>query len=313
MIKKTFDVAVILINFNSSKYSINCIQSIIKYTTKDISYQIIVIDNCSDKDDFLELQEFCNHLDFPDLTLFRSKRNSGFGGGNMQGVQFANAKYLAFINNDTTLCNDCFSILMQEVEKNPTIGVATAQAYKEDGEFLISIDHFASLTREILGRDFLELIDKQRYPKRHKLYSELTKAEFVSGAFMFLRTTDFYEAGGFDTNIFLYYEETDLCKRLLKKHKYAYLVPMAKYIHVHGASTSTTKSLLIKKELKISLLYVIKKHYGTLPYFILLSFLTTKYLFTSIAKPQYWSFFVLMLSGASLSKSLKQQQKISNL
>ena len=306
-----FDVAVILINYNSSRYTINCIKSIIEKTSPSVKYQIIITDNCSEKDDYILLENFCNELNFQDLRLFRSDINMGFGGGNMQGVQFAKAKYLAFINNDTTLKNDCLSILKNEMENNSKIGIATGQAFQENGNFLISIDHFASFWREVFGRKFLESINKDRYPKRKKIYAEPVKTEFVSGAFMFLQASDFYEVGGFDTNIFLYYEETDLCKRLLKNKKYAFLIPSAEYVHIHGASTK--KSLEIKKELKISLLYVIRKHYGVLTYAALLMFLQLRYFFTSIFRPKYWSLFYLLLTGASLTKSIKQKQIIKTV
>ncbi|WP_396185222.1 glycosyltransferase family 2 protein [Flavobacterium sp.] len=303
-----FDIAVILINYNSSEHSINCIRSIIEKTSKNLNHQIIITDNCSEKEDYLKLKSFCVEVNFPNLELHRSNINSGFGGGNMFGVQFANAKYLAFVNNDTLLKNDCLSILKNALETNQNIGIAGAQAYKENGDFMISLDHFASPAREIIGRSFLESINSEKYPKRKKLYTNPLKVNFVPGSFMFVRATDFYEIGGFDTTIFLYYEETDLCIRLAKKSKFAYLIPEAEFIHFHGVSTG--KSLVIKKELKISLLYIMRKHYGFFGHKIVMVFLIIKYFFSSILKPKNWSLFFLILTGAPLSKSLKTKQKI---
>lgn len=306
-----FDIAVILINYNSSEHSINCIRSIIEKTSKNLNYQIIITDNCSEKEDYLKLKSFCDEINFPNLELHRSDINSGFGGGNMFGVQFANAEYLAFVNNDTLLNNDCLSILKNALETNPNIGIAGAQAYKENGDFMISLDHFASPTREIIGRSFLESINSKKYPKRKKKYSNPIQVNFVPGSFMFIRATDFYEVGGFDTTIFLYYEETDLCIRLAKKSKFAYLIPEAEFVHFHGASTG--KSLAIKKELKISLLYIMRKHYGFFGHKMVMIFLILKYFFSSILKPKNWSLFFLILTGAPLSKSLKTNQKIVKL
>jgi GT2 family glycosyltransferase len=305
-----FDIAVILINYNSSVHSINCIQSIIEKTSKNLNYQIIIIDNCSEKEDYLKLKNFIDNAKIGNLELHRSNINSGFGGGNMYGVQFANAKYFAFINNDTLFLNDCLSILISAIENDKNIGIAGAQAYKENGDFMISLDHFASPTREILGRDFLEIINPKKFPKRKKVYSTPTQINFVPGSFMFVSAKDFYDVGGFDTTIFLYYEETDLCIRLAKNTKFAYLVPDAKFIHYHGASTE--KSMAIKKELKISLLYVIRKHYGFLGYKIILIFLTIKYFFSSVLKFKNWSLFYLILNGAPISESLKLKQKIKS-
>jgi GT2 family glycosyltransferase len=306
-----FDVSIILINYNSSKHTINCIQSILTNTSKEIHFQIIITDNCSEKEDYLNLKSFCESLNYPNIELHRNIINNGFGAGNMFGVQFANAKYLAFVNNDTLFMNDCLSILKNELDKNQNIGIAGAQSYKDNGDFMISLDHFASPAREILGRNFLELINPKKYPKRKKTHSSPIQVNFIPGSFMFVKATDFYEVGGFDTNIFLYYEETDLCIRLANKSKFAYLIPEAKFIHLHGASTE--KSLAIKKELKISLLYIMRKHYGFFGHKIVISHLIFKYFFSSLIKPKNWSLFFLVFRGAPLHLSLKTSQKIKNL
>ena len=303
-----FDVAVILINYNSSQHTINCVRSIIEKTSKSISFQIIITDNCSETSDYLALKAYFEEAKIPNLELLRSPINTGFGGGNMYGIPYSKATYLAIVNNDTLFKNDCLTILKETLDKNKTIGIAGAQAYKENGDFLISLDHFASPAREILGRKFLEMSNPKKYPNRKKRYNEPVKVNFVPGSFMFLRTSDFEAVNGFDTSIFLYYEETDLCLRLSKIGKFAYLVPQAEFVHFHGASTG--KSLAIKKELKISLLYIIRKHYGYLANKLVLSFLIIKYFFSSILKPKNWPLFNLLINGAPLSKSLKNKQKI---
>lgn len=304
-----FDIAVILINYNSAQHTINCINSIVEKTDADLSYQVIITDNCSVYDDFLLLKSFCDSAAIPNLELHRSQINTGFGGGNMFGVQFANARYLAFVNNDTLFINDCLSILKLQLDSRPEIGIAGGQAFKENGDFMISLDHFASPAREIIGRKFLEMSDPTKYPARKKRYTEPVKVNFVPGSFMFVRTSDFYDLGGFDTNIFLYYEETDLCIRLANQRKFAYLIPQAEFIHLHGASTE--RSLAIKKELKISLLYIIRKHYGWFGHKAVWLFLTVKYFFSGIVKSKNRSIFALLIGGAPLSASLKMKQKIS--
>ncbi|MBF6608206.1 MAG: glycosyltransferase family 2 protein [Flavobacterium sp.] len=306
-----FDIAVILINYNSANHTIDCIRSVWEKTGPNLNYQIIVTDNCSESADYLQLKSFCDSETGKNLQLHRSPINTGFGGGNMHGVQFADAKYLAFLNNDTFFINDCLSILKKTMDENPDMGICGAQAYKENGDFLISLDHFASPAREIFGRKFLEMINPQQYPKRKKKYTQPVKVNFVPGSFMFLRASDFHAVGGFDTNVFLYYEETDLCLRLAKHNKYAYLIPQAEFIHLHGASTE--RSVAIKKELKISLLYIIRKHYGFFAHKAVLYFLTIKYFFSSIFKAKNRPLFSLFLKGAPLSESLKTKQKIREI
>jgi len=303
-----YDIAVILINYNSGFHTINCIESILEKTAKTSSFQIIVTDNCSEIEDYLLVKNYLDKINHPDIILKRSPINTGFGAGNMNGYLISNANYVAFINNDTILLNDCLSVFKNQLDKNPEIGIVGGQAYKQNGDFMVSLDHFASPAREILGRSFLEFVNKKKHPKRKHKYVNPIQVNFIPGSFMFMRCEDFDTIGGFDPHIFLYYEETDLCKRLLKIGKTAYLVPKGEFIHLHGASTQ--KSLAIKRELKLSLLYIIRKHYGYWAHKLVLFYLIIKYFFSSIFKPKNWSLFMLLISGAPLSKSLRNFQKI---
>ena len=298
------DLSIIIINFNTSKYTINCIESIISNTAKGIAYEIIVIDNNSRNNDFENLASKLNEYKF--VKLIRNNSNIGFGGGNMVGVKEAKGDFLAFVNNDSLLLNDCFSIIIEEMKNDLTYGVCGPQAYKENGELLPTIDHFTSPLKELLGRKFLEKINPKKFPSRKQEFKHPQRGQFISGSFMVFRTEDFNRIGGFDTTIFLYQEETDLCKRLLKIDKYAYLIPEAKFIHFHGASTK--KSIAIKTELKLSTLYVINKHYGWWAHKLILFFYIVKYFIRSFFKPKYWDIFKVLIKGGKITDSLKNKQ-----
>lgn len=304
-----FDIAIILVHYNSGTLTAECINSIISKTAESINYQIIVVDNNSEYADYLQLKQSLEGINFKNLKLIRSRINTGFGGGNMAGVLQADARYFAFVNNDTVFKTDCLSALLQGLKTIPGAGIAGGQSFKEDGSFLTSFDHFSSPAREILGRGILEKTNPKRFPKRKKLYDSPVRVDFVAGSFMMIRASDFYAVGGFDNNIFLYHEETDLCKRLKAIGKSAWLIPQAQFLHYHGASTG--RSVAIKKELKISLLYIIRKHYGISGRFTVWFYLLVKYAISSLVKPKNWPQLALIVKGAPLSASLKQKQVIA--
>jgi GT2 family glycosyltransferase len=302
------DVSCIIINFNTSQLTKEAIQSVIDLTGTSLSYEIVVVDNASQFPDYLKLKEFVDQS--PDfVSIYRSRINTGFGGGNMLGVQFAKpSKYYAFINNDILLVQkntllDLFSFM----ENDSSIGICSPQMLDENKKFRGTIDHFATPSRQLLKRGFLEKINPTKYPNRKKTYSEPVRANYVQGSFMFTRAASFNKVGGFDTNLFLYYEESDLSMRILKRfNQSSYLYPQQSYIHYKGGSTE--KSIFIKIEQKISLLYLIHKHHGLIAHRFLLGFYILKYFFSSLLKPKNWKLFTTLLKGAPLSLSLKHKQ-----
>jgi len=296
------DISVIIINYNTATYTLDCIQSVIDHTDTNINYDIVVVDNNSRLDDYQILKQ--NFPKADNISLHRSVINTGFGGGNMFGTQFANAKYLLFLNNDAFLQNDCLSILHQFMEKHPEVGVSTAQNFDQHGQHVVSFDHDKGIRKLIFGRSFLEKNFSTTFPKRKKEYSEPVTVNYVNGAFMFFRSDVFAEVGGFDTNIFLYFEEMDICYRMRKIGFDSVLVPTAKITHYQGASTGTSKP--ISKEGLISYFYVIKKNS---PYWKYL-FIRMYYCLTFLIKPKKWFMLALVWRGSHLSESLKQQQKV---
>ncbi|MCD2260845.1 glycosyltransferase family 2 protein [Psychroserpens luteolus] len=306
------DVSCILINYNTSQYTIDCIKSIIDNTQNSISYEIVVIDNASRFEDYSILKTQVDELNAKQVKLIRSKLNVGFGAGNMLGVQYAEpCKYYAFINNDTLqVSENCLYHLKAFMDQTTDAGVCSPQMLDEHKKFRVTIDHFSSIQREILRRPLLETLFPSTYLNRKKTYDKPTKVHYVQGSFMFIDAKDFDDIGGFDTNLFLYYEESDVSRRLLKqKNKFTYLIPDLEYIHYKSASIK--KNIHIKIEQKIALLYYIKKHFGWLHHKILIVYYSIRYFFTSIIKPSYWKLFYIFLIGAPLSKSLKQRQKIN--
>ncbi|WP_452224175.1 glycosyltransferase family 2 protein [Lacinutrix chionoecetis] len=296
------DISVVIINYNTSKYTLECINAVIKNTSEELSYDIIVVDNNSETDDY-------NHLknNFPkkdSITLQRSIINTGFGGGNMFGAQFTQSKYILFLNNDAMLKNDCLSILFQYMENHPDVGVSTAQNYNEHDEHVASFDHNKGIRKLLLGRSFLEKNYPNKYPKRKVEYKKPVNVDFINGAFMFFKTEAFANVGGFDTNIFLYFEEMDICYRLEKLGLKSVLVPDAKILHYQGASTGMSKT--ISKEGLISYMYVVNKNYPYAKYL----FIKLYYCFTFLIKPKKWFLLPIVLKGTSITNSLKQQQKI---
>lgn len=303
------DVAVIMINYNSSDYSISCIKSILCNTNNNLHYQIIVIDNASTGEDYKNLQNQLALLNSNnDIFLFRSRINLGFSGGNMLGVQFANAKYYFFLNNDCVLQNDCLSILHTFCESNSEVALCSPQLYLNNGNHQPCIGYFPVISTKIIGVGILKLFYGKRYYKRKILHKKPVQVDVISGSQMFVNSERFDAIGGLDTTFFLYCEEEDIALRLFKAGHKTYLVPEAKNIHIGGGSTNN--SLEIKKEFYISFLYFYRKHFGQVKTQTLKIILILRLLKKSIKDISNLKLALFIFGGAHLKHSLRHRQPI---
>jgi GT2 family glycosyltransferase len=305
----SFDVAIILINYNSSEYTIKCINSIKSTTKATLKYRIVVIDNASDIKDFQKLKNNISDIHTDNtIQLHRSKINLGFSAGNMMGVQNIDADYYFLLNNDCILQNDCIGILHRFCENNRHVALCSPQLFDINDNPIPCINYFPTLKTKVFGSGILNLSNSNTHIRRKEKYINPVQVDVVSGSQMFVRAEYFFEIGGLDTIFFLYCEEEDLALRFHKAGYKTYLVPQARNYHL--GSASTMKSLAIKKEFYISFLYFYRKHYGFLKYFLLKIFFTLKLLRRSLKDKDSFKLALFVAAGAHLKYSLRHIQKV---
>ena len=92
---------------------------------------------------------------------------------------------------------------------------------------------------------------------------------------MAIRREAFAQIGGFDDHYFLYFEETDLCRRLRRAGREIWHVPTVEASHIGGASNRQIWSRA-RLEYRRSQLRFYRKHHGTLSGWGLLAYLLLK-------------------------------------
>ena len=307
--KAEYDVAIILINYNSSEYTIKCINSIKSTASNELSYRITVIDNASETDDFQYLiDNIPAYQDKSAVQLYRSKINLGFSAGNMMGIQNIDADYYFLLNNDCILQNDCIGILHRFCEKNRQVALCSPQLIDANGTPIPCINYFPTLKTKIFGSGILNLSYSNDYIRRKERYNNPVQVDVVSGSQMFIRAEHLFEIGGLDTIFFLYCEEEDLALRLNKAGHKTYLVPQARNYHL--GSASTIKSLAIRKEFYISFLYLYRKHYGVINTLLIKIILSLRLIRKSLKDKDNFKLAIFVASGAHIKHSLRHIQKI---
>ncbi|MDH5570979.1 MAG: glycosyltransferase family 2 protein [Gammaproteobacteria bacterium] len=305
---RLYDVAIITVNYNSSDYTINCVHEIIKQTATDINYNIVVVDNNSETNEFDKLSVLTEH---DNVTLVRSHINLGFAGGNMFGLQFSRASYYFFLNNDCLLLNDCLTVLYDFCEKNTDVGMCSPQLYKSAGQPEPCFDYFPTLSSRIFGTGIFKITHGKNYFPRKKIPQQPVVVEVLSGSQLFVRANVFDDLGGFDTNLFLYCEEEDLAIRINRAGYKTYIVPQAHNQHAGGGSTQ--RSYEIRREFFISYLYLYRKHYGFIKTQIIKLLLFIRQIKKVFKDPACGKLAFFIISGAHMKHSLRHRQKSRQL
>src|SRR5690554_1728944 len=250
-------VSIVILNYNTFQLTLDCISSIKKHTPGSVPLEFIIVDNASANGEGLLLER--KLLNVKDCIVVRSQINLGLGAGNLMGVQRATGKYFAFINSDVIFTENCFPKMISFMRNNKDVGVCGIQILDADRKKTISHRPFEGIRYKLLGKRFLYLTDSS-IPKINETLNSPTTVDFVIGSFMFFSAEAYRSCGGFDPNIFLYYEETDICCRLKKLGYKTAFLPDLSYVHLEGQSGEF--NIVKKKEHLLSYLYVLRKNYG---------------------------------------------------
>lgn len=303
MAQPTFSL--IIINFNTAQLTLDCLASVLKHENPE-TLEFVIVDNASGKADLEKLKKGLQ--EFPQAKLIESKTNSGFASGNMLGYHFASGKWPAFVNSDVLFTEPVLETMKDFMETHPKSGVCGPQILDADGRKSTSFRPFEGLRYLMLGKKFLAKTQPGK-PDMRKQYETPVAVDFVIGSFLFFRKEAFDSIGGFDTNTFLYFEETDVCIRLKKRGFETWFLPQIQYIHLEGKSSG--KNLNLKMEHIISYLYVLRKNFGYWRYVIAVAFLTISYGLKAPFKEKNRFVFARMISlRFGLSHSMRHVQKI---
>ncbi|HDS09381.1 MAG TPA: glycosyltransferase [Firmicutes bacterium] len=187
-------ISVIIPNWNGKKYLKDCLESLLNQNAEN--YEIIVVDNNS-SDGSVEFIE----QNYPDVRLFKLKRNTGFAFAVNYGIKRAKGKYIALLNNDTITDRNWLNEMKIILDSNSEIySVCSQVLFIELPEMINSIGTGVSSA-------FIPF-DLYITKKKDTQYSGPVLGP--TGSAGMYRRTLFEKIGGFDSDFFAYFEDVDL-------------------------------------------------------------------------------------------------------
>lgn len=221
-------VAVVILNWNGKSLLEKFLPKVIAHSSNATIY---VADNASTDDSVLYVSQ-----NFPGVKIIRNLINGGYAKGYNDALQHLTEDLFVLLNSDVEVTENWLEPVVDEFYKNPKLAAAQPKI----------LDYHQKEMFEYAGAAG-GFIDKYGFPycrgrifetleKDNGQYDETISIFWASGACLFIRASDFKEAGGFDEDYFAHQEEIDLCWRLQTMDKEILCIGSSRVYHVGGAT-----------------------------------------------------------------------------
>lgn len=240
-------VVISILNYNNTRDTIECLDSIMNLNLKDLELTTYVLDNGSKKRLEVDPSKYLKI----NLTVLVSETNTGFTGGHNLVYQNALKKpfdYFMILNNDCILEKESLGKLISKL--NGDTGAVVPKIYFTKGHEY----HKNRYKKDDLGKVVWYAggkIDWRNVVSKHfgldevdeGQFDEEKKVTFATGACVAFRKEVIEKVGFFDDSFFLYYEDADLSVRINKNGYDILYVPEAIVWHNNAGSSGSGSNL----------------------------------------------------------------------
>jgi GT2 family glycosyltransferase len=238
-------ILVILLNFRTAQMTLRAAEAAL--ADMPAGAELIIVDNASGDGSAEVLQRAVTVRGWgagDRVRMIASQVNGGFGAGNNIGMRAGmsdgtSPDFYYILNSDAFVDRGCIAALLSHLQAHPKAGFAGSHVRGDDDEPHCTAFRFPSIAGEFEGAARLGIISKMLRGAivAPPLPQDTTKVDWVAGASVLVRGEMLREIGLFDEVFFLYFEETDLCKRAANAGWECWYVPPARVVHIGSVST----------------------------------------------------------------------------
>jgi GT2 family glycosyltransferase len=261
MRENTLDISIVIISWKMKNLLKVCLDSIYKFT-KDISYEIIVIDNNS-QDGTSEMME----RDFKEVRLIKNSINRGVAPARNQGLKIARGRYILILDADMELKENSIEQMYSYIEKNCDVGLVGCKLVDSDDNLQYSCKRYPNFLALIFRRlEHSQMVRNSKTLKNHIMkewdHNTVREVDYVIGACQFFRSELLGNVGLLDEKIFYGPEDMDFCLRIWRNNMKVMYYPFTSIFH--HEQRITKKKIFSKVSLKHlqGILYIYMKYRG---------------------------------------------------
>jgi GT2 family glycosyltransferase len=235
-------VSIVVLSWNTRELLDACLSSL-RAVAAELPFEVIVVDN--DSADGSADMVAQRH---PEVRLVRNATNEGYAIGNNTGAAGARGDLLLLLNSDTEVRPGALATLVRFLDGHPAHGACAPRLDNPDGTPQTSCKAFPTLLTCV----FFDTVFERWFPD-NRVIPRYFMADFdhehsrdvdqPPGAAFLVRRALWEELGGFDPELWLFFNDVDLCRRLRAAgHSIAY-VAEARILHHEGRSTRQFPSM----------------------------------------------------------------------
>lgn len=208
---------------------------------------MVIVDNDSGDGSFEMLRDAARENGWTEgncVRVIQSGHNGGFGAGNNVGIRAGMADggapdVVYLLNSDAFPEPGALLALYRALEADPTAGIAGSHIFGEDGAPHETAFRFPSVLSEFEESAATGPISRllSRWRVALPMPQTVTPVDWLAGASMMIRREVLDRIGIFDERFFLYFEETDLCRRAARAGFGTLYVPESRVMHIGSVST----------------------------------------------------------------------------
>lgn len=205
-------VMAVVLNYNGYEDTVKCILSL-----QDASYpnlKIVLVDNGSPDRSGERLK-----AKFSDLPILLLKNNTGYAAGNNVGIRFALEKgsdYVLVINNDVVVDPGFLGPMVNIIENQHNVGIVTCKVYYQTAPQ--EVFSAASKMNWLLCTG----VNKGSHLKSFQKVDAECFTDYACGVLLLMHATMLKTEGLFDEKYFMYFEDVEFSRRILRSYKIVY-------------------------------------------------------------------------------------------
>jgi len=236
----------VILNYRTAPLTIRAATATLE-AMKGLNGQVVIVDNDSQDGSFRALSDHAASQGWKAdgrVRVVQSGVNGGYGAGNNIGITAglsdgSKPDFVYVLNPDAFPASDAIRCLLAHLQDNPGVGIVGSYIHGEDGDAHLTTFRFPSIFSEFEGAINFGPVSRllKHYTTRIPTPDHTRPVDWLAGASLMIRQSVLDQIGLFDEAFFLYFEETDLCRRAALAGHQTVFVRESEVAHIGSVST----------------------------------------------------------------------------